>query len=116
MGTERPEDRKIRHSFRPSILSVHSLLLMLAVACGSVPIDDQRNDARVFPARGVIRGNVTYQGPRPCSEKGHIVGDAILLVFDRRNPPPPNGLANTAINFGVVTGDALFANEPRASG
>ena len=32
-----------------------------------------------------------YQGPRPCSANGHIVGNAIVLVFDRRNPPPPSG-------------------------
>jgi hypothetical protein len=38
------------------------------------------------------------------------------LVFDRRNPPPPNGLATTAVNFTDVTGDVLFANEPRYSG
>ncbi len=37
-----------------------------AVACGDVPIDDERNDKRLFPARGVIRGTVTYFGPRPC--------------------------------------------------
>jgi hypothetical protein len=93
-----------------------ALLAGLVVACGSVPIDDQRTDSRLFPANGVIRGSVTYQGPRPCSKSGHIVGNAIVLVFDRRNPPPPAGLANTAVNFGVVTGDVLFANEPRAAG
>jgi hypothetical protein len=37
-------------------------------------------------------------------------------VFDRRNPPAPNGLANTAVNFGDVTGDRLFADEPRYPG
>jgi hypothetical protein len=39
-----------------------------------------------------------------------------LLVFDRRNPPPPAGLASTAVNFTVVPGDVLFANEPRYTG
>jgi hypothetical protein len=85
-------------------------------ACGDPPIDDSRGDLRLFPVKGVIQGTVTYQGLRPCSRNGHIVGNAIMLVFDRRNPPPPAGLANTAINFGVVTGDALFANEPRNTG
>ena len=36
------------------------------------------------------------QGPHPCSSNGHIVGAAIIYVFDRRNPPPPNGLATHA--------------------
>ncbi len=82
-------------------------------ACGSVPNDP---GARIFPPSGVIRGTVVYQGPHPCSRNGHIVGNAIVLVFDRRNPPPPGGLATTAVNFGDVTGDRLFANEPRYQG
>ena len=85
-------------------------------ACGDPPVDDSRADLRIFPVKGVIEGTVSYQGLRPCSRKGHIVGNVILLVFDRRNPPPPAGLANTAINFGVVEGDVLFANEPRNTG
>jgi hypothetical protein len=44
------------------------------------------------------------------------VGAAIIFVFDRRNPPPPGGTAATPVNFGVVTGDALFASEPRNPG
>ena len=88
-------------------------LLGAVFACGSVP-DDPR--PRIFPAAGVIRGTVVYQGPRPCSRNGHIVGSAVVLVFDRRNLPPPNGLANTAVNFGDVLGDVLFANEPRYTG
>jgi hypothetical protein len=88
-------------------------LATLVVACGSVPNDP---GPRVFTPAGVIRGTVVYQGPRPCSRNGHIVGNAIVLVFDRRNPPPPNGLATTAVNFGDVTGDRLFANEPRYPG
>jgi hypothetical protein len=70
----------------------------------------------LVPAAGSIRGNVVYSGPHPCSSNGHIVGNAVVLVFDRRNLPPPNGLASTALNFGVVVGDALFANEPRNPG
>jgi len=88
-----------------------------AQACGSVKNDDASyaNGGRQYPVAGVIQGNVVYQGPLPCSQNGHIVGNAVLLVFDRRNPPPPDGLANTAVNF-VVPGDALFANEPREPG
>jgi hypothetical protein len=85
----------------------------ILLACGSVPNDP---GARIFPPSGVIRGTVVYQGPHPCSRNGHIVGNAVVLVFDRRNPPPPNGLAPTAVNFGDVTGDRLFANEARYPG
>lgn len=83
-------------------------------ACVDVPIDDQRADKRLFPPRGVIRGTVTYVGPRPCSRAGNIVGNAVVLVFDRRNPPPPHGLAMSAVNFVAVPGNVLFANEPRS--
>ncbi|MBX3191709.1 MAG: hypothetical protein KF819_32250 [Labilithrix sp.] len=92
------------------------LVAVVLAACDGVPIDDERNDKRLFPARGVIRGTVTYIGPRPCSRDGHIVGNAIVLVFDRRNPPPPAGIATGAVNFVAVTGDTLFANEPRSVG
>src|SRR3954469_14024949 len=89
------------------------LVLLAIAACTDVPVDDERNDKRLFPARGVIRGTVTYVGPRPCSRDGHIVGNAVVLVFDRRNPPPPVGIAQNAVNFVAVPGDVLFANEPR---
>jgi len=87
----------------------------VAQACGSVKIDDVPYDqgGRQFPVSGVIRGNVVYQGPLPCSENGHIVGVAVVLLFDRRNPPPPDGLANTAVNFVTVSGDVLFKDVPR---
>jgi hypothetical protein len=88
-------------------------LFGVAVACESVPNDQ---GSGLFPPTGAIRGNVVYSGPHPCSSNGHIVGNGIVLVFDRRNLPPPNGLANTALNFGVVEGDVLFANEPRNPG
>lgn len=93
--------------------SLSALALLGAAACGPVPVDP---GPRIFPAQGVIRGTVVYQGPHPCSSQGHIVGNAIVLVFDRRNPPPPNGVASTAVNFGDVTGDVLFGNEPRYAG
>jgi hypothetical protein len=96
---------------------VHLLFVAVAfVACGDVPVDDKRNDRRLFPPRGVIRGTVTYVGPRPCSRDGHIVGNAVILVFDRRNPPAPYGFATNAANFVAVEGDVLFANEPRSVG
>jgi hypothetical protein len=98
------------------------LLLLLplaaAAACSNDIMTDNLGDpsSRVIPPNGAITGTVTYLGPRPCSANGHIIGNALVLVFDRRNPPPPAGLAVTAINFAVVEGDVLFANEPRWGG
>ena len=83
-----------------------------AEGCGQVPVDTVGG----FPPAGVIRGTVLYDGPLPCSQGGHVVGNAILFVFDARNPPPPAGLANTAVNFGVVPGDALFHDSPVTQG
>jgi hypothetical protein len=84
-----------------------------AVACESVP---NEQGSGLYPGQGAIRGNAVYSGPRPCSQNGHIVGNGLVLLFDRRNLPPPNGLATTALNFAVVAGDLLFANEPRNQG
>jgi hypothetical protein len=88
-----------------------ALACLLAPACQDVPVDDA-----LVPPTGVVKGTVLYQGPHPCSTGGHIVGNAILLFFDQTNPPPPAGLATSVVNFGVVTGDVLFANEPRWGG
>jgi hypothetical protein len=98
-----------RHAIAPALLFTCAVL---AAACESPPVDD----ARFITPRGVIRGTVLYQGPRPCTENGHVVGNLIVFLFDRRNPPPPAGIATTAVNFGVVTGDSLFPNEPRRAG
>jgi hypothetical protein len=82
-----------------------------SVACDGVPFDDERNDRRLILPAGVIRGTVTYTGPRPCSKDGHIVGNAIVSVWRRSNPPPPAGVATSPVNFVAVPGDVLFANE-----
>ncbi len=81
-------------------------------ACDGVRVDESVTDR---PASGVIRGTILYEGPRPCTRAGHVVGNAVVLLFDRRNPPPPSGVATTATNLGVVAGDVLFANEPRTA-
>ena len=96
---------------RPLRTALFSLVL-LAIACDDVPLDD----TRVVPPSGVVRGTALYQGPPPCTASGHVVGALILLVFDQANPPPPQGLATMPVNFGVIPGDALFASMPRASG
>jgi hypothetical protein len=105
----------MRTRFPLTAVLVAVLVALATSACTDVPVDDERNDRRLFPARGVIRGTVTYIGPRPCSRNGHIVGNAVVLVFDRKNPPPPVGIAVGAVNFVAVPGDVLFANEPRST-
>lgn len=94
------------------------LLLPLVAACSEdVPTDTFGDpSSRVIAPGGAITGTFTYQGPHPCSSNGHIIGNGIILVFDRRVPPPPAGLAATATNFTTVVGDALFPNEPRWTG
>jgi hypothetical protein len=84
-------------------------------ACNTNVPDDTVAGNQLTPA-GVIRGNVVYNGPPPCTQNGQVVGNAIILVFDRRNPPPPSGVATTAVNFAVVSGDLLFANVNRTTG
>jgi hypothetical protein len=91
-----------------------ALFLTAVVACSDNVPDDP--GARIYAASGVIQGTILYQGPHPCSFNGHIVGNAILLIFDQRNLPPPNGLAVLPSNFVDVTGDVLFGNEPRYTG
>lgn len=58
---------------------------------------------------GVLEGTVNYSGPLPCTEKGRIVGAAVLLGFDIRLLPPPEGLGTSAASVAVVPGETLFA-------
>lgn len=60
-------------------------------------------------AAGVIDGTVTYSGPLPCTENQRIVGAALLLAFDVRLLPPPEGLGTSAASLGVVPGETLFS-------
>jgi len=92
-------------------------LACVAVACGSVPSETSAPPGgREITPSGVVEGTVVYNGPHPCSSNGHVVGAAVVFLFDRRNPPPPNGVASAPVNFGIVTGDVLFASEPRNPG
>jgi hypothetical protein len=65
--------------------------------------------------RGVIRGTVVYQGPRPCSRAGKVLGSAVILVYTKANPPPPLGVANRPVNFTVVSGETLFQGQKRGN-
>lgn len=94
----------------PLLLALGALALQ---GCENVSVDTSGGGD---PPAGVIQGTVSYYGPPPCSQNGHIVGNAVILVFDARNPPPPNGLGVTAANFGVVSGDTLFQNWPVTTG
>ncbi len=57
---------------------------------------------------GILGGTVTYAGPMPCTADQHVVGAAVLLAFDTRLLPPPDGLGTTATGLAAVGGDQLF--------
>jgi hypothetical protein len=89
---------------------VFPLLWVLAglscfVGCGDVPAQDDD----YFRPAGVIRGSVTYNGPLPCTKQGHIVGSAVILSFDERFLPPPDGLGSSARTLALIPGDVLFS-------
>src|SRR5580704_16548529 len=58
-------------------------------ACNNTAVPDDSIAGNQLTPAGVIQGNVVYNGPPPCTQNGQVVGNAIILVFDRRNPPPP---------------------------
>lgn len=82
-------------------------LATIATACGDP--DQFLPPYQTGGPQGVLDGSVTYAGPLPCTEKGHILGAAVLLVFDVRLLPPPEGLGTTAASLGAVPGEILFA-------
>ncbi|KYF81913.1 hypothetical protein BE11_51090 [Sorangium cellulosum] len=67
-----------------------------------IPLPEQSGPA------GVLDGTVTYSGPRPCTKDGRVVGAAIVLGFDTRLLPPPEGLGTSAASIDVIPGDELF--------
>ncbi|WP_394841138.1 hypothetical protein LZC95_29215 [Pendulispora brunnea] len=89
---------------------------MLAMVLGSLAFaacDDPdiflASDQVGQPA-GALEGTVTYTGMLPCTEGGHVLGTANLLVLDVRLLPPPEGVGRSAASFNVVAGDTLFAS------
>ncbi|MBM4359590.1 MAG: hypothetical protein FJ096_15920 [Deltaproteobacteria bacterium] len=89
-------------------------LVALAVpalaACGEpstfVPVDE------LGGPRGAITGSLVYSGPRPCTREGRVIGAAVILAFDERALPPPDGLATEPDGLTIISGDRLFAGIP----
>lgn len=81
------------------------LPVALLAACESPDVDD----GVLFggPA-GALEGTVTYAGPPPCTEGGKVIGAVVLLAFDNRLLPPPEGLGVSAASLDVIPGELLF--------
>lgn len=84
-------------------LTALTALSTIVFSCNDVPVDTAN-----FPPRGTLEGSVVYSGPMPCVQRGHILGSALLLVFNEDLLPAPDGLGTTAAQFGVISGDILF--------
>lgn len=96
---------------RGNRLAALTLAALSALAAGSACTDPDvflPSNQAGGPA-GILSGGITYAGPLPCTEAQHIVGAAVLLVFDTRLLPPPEGLGTTATSLAVVPGEKLFA-------
>ena len=89
-----------------------SALLAPGIAVGALSCDHDLPflEFEELQPRGVIEGQVLYQGPPPCTENGHVLGAAVLYLFDSNGLPPPDGLAPSVENFSAVAGDLLFAD------
>jgi len=113
----------VKSSLRPLLLGFPLTLAAASASCSlDIPIDKKCPSASetttdcnpgINAPVGIIRGTMSYIGPGPCIRDGKIEGVAIVLVFDAGNPPPPDGLATTALNFTAVPGERLFASIPR---
>lgn len=88
-----------------------ALALPLALGCEiNLPVDNPDENPGILRPLGIIRGTASYVGPPPCFKNGEVEGALIVLMFDAGNPPPPDGLASTALNFSTVPGTRMFAN------
>lgn len=85
-------------------LTLFSLATLALAASCKVPDDLEQK-----PPLGVIRGAVLYTGPLPCTQAGHVMGGAAVLVFNQNLLPPPEGLGTNARSLAAVPGDELFA-------
>jgi len=82
-------------------------LAALSVGCSDVdsfvPVDS------LGGPRGALEGAIVYEGPRPCTRDGSVVGAALVLAFERGALPPPDGLGTEPAGLTVVPGATLFA-------
>jgi hypothetical protein len=102
-----PNPSPRRGSDRSQHGSLRIALAILAGACVDPP--QYLPPGQAGSPQGVLEGSVTYIGQLPCTKDQHVVGAAVMLVFDTRLLPPPEGLGTTAATLGVVGGDFLFA-------
>ena len=79
--------------------------LALCAGCDDLPPIDQSN----FIPQGAMSGTVVYSGPLPCTQRGHVLGAAVLLIFNEDLLPPPEGFGTTAQQLQIVVGDQLFS-------
>ena len=101
-------------SLQAPLFLLTALIMAGTAACDqNLPVDDPNDNPGINPPVGVMRGTASYVGPGPCFYNGHVQGAFVLLVFDYNNPPPPEGLATTAVNLATIPGDALFQSLPR---
>ncbi len=96
------------HFLRSYCVNIAWLSCLLSIAgCGEpdtfVPEGPQGGPA------GAIAGQLVYSGPLPCTRDGRIVGSAVMMVFDRRSLPPPDGVGRTPVGLSVITGEELFS-------
>ncbi|MFI5298970.1 MAG: hypothetical protein ACHREM_12810 [Polyangiales bacterium] len=102
---------------RRAALCAPALFVALSACDYNLPVDDPQNNPAIPAPSGVIQGTVAYLGPSPCFKNGGIEGMMVVLLFDYAVPPPPDGLATTALNLATIPGEKFFANAQRpASG
>ncbi|RYE84888.1 MAG: hypothetical protein EOO75_17585, partial [Myxococcales bacterium] len=63
---------KVTGAGRVAIVVGGAMALGGALACGDIPIENE------LPPSGVIEGAVVYTGPLPCTQRGHVLGAALL--------------------------------------
>ena len=106
--------RASRHAWTRVGLATAMLGALVGGGCKyDLPIDDAKGNPGVPGPVGVIQGTASYYGPGPCVRNGLIEGALIILAFDYSNPPPPAGLATTALNLATVPAELLFQGMSR---
>lgn len=92
-----------RSALRPLLFPA---LALVAGACVDPPVYLPADQAG-GPA-GVLEGTVAYSGRLPCTQNNHVLGAAVVEVFDVNLLPPPEGLGASAASLAAVGGDVLF--------